>query len=138
MPVPERCPCDSGRPYVRCCGPLHTGREAAPTAEALMRSRYCAFVLELSDYLRASWHPSTRPPTLELGTPGAPALRWLGLRILDHVVAADGAHAEVEFIARHRQGGGPAGKLHERSRFVREHGQWFYVDGDQGRSDRSH
>lgn len=127
---PKNCPCASGRDYIRCCGPLHAGSVVAPSAEALMRSRYSAFVLGLVDYLLASWHPSTRPVRLELSTPGQPPLRWLGLRILAHAVADDGLRAEVEFIARHKQGGGPAGRLHERSRFVREDGRWFYLDGE--------
>src|SRR5579859_5003628 len=59
-PPLEPCPCGSGRPYPQCCGPLHTGG-AAPDAQSLMRSRYCAFVLCDERYLLATWHPSTRP-----------------------------------------------------------------------------
>jgi SEC-C motif-containing protein len=96
----------------------------APDAEALMRSRYSAFVLQQADYLRATWHASTRPDTLdfELGT------RWLGLEVRRHQVTGPDA-AEVEFVARYRLGG-KATRLHEKSRFVREEGRWFYVDGD--------
>jgi len=96
----------------------------APDALALMRSRYCAFVLERSDYLRDTWHPSTRP--VDIGF--EPGLRWLGLQIRQHSVIDD-HRATVEFVARSKLGG-RAQRLHEVSRFLRENGHWFYVDGD--------
>lgn len=97
----------------------------APTAEALMRSRYSAFVLDKLPYLSASWHPTTRPAALE---PNPSDLKWLGLSI-KQARDQDANHATVEFVARSRQAG-RAHRLHEVSRFVREGGQWFYVDGD--------
>ena len=118
------CPCGRGA-YAHCCGPLHAGAPAAD-AEALMRSRYSAYALGLADYLLATWHPSTRPHALDLHSD--PPLRWLGLDVKRHVPAGD--TAVVEFVARHRQGGSRAGRLHETSRFVHERQQWFYVDGD--------
>ena len=89
-----------------------------------MRSRYSAFVLQLADYLRATWHDSTRPETLdfELGA------RWLGLEVQCCQLTGPDS-AEVEFLARYRLGG-KATRLHEKSRFVREDGRWWYVDGD--------
>ena len=90
-----------------------------------MRSRYSAFVLELPDYLLASWHASTRPSRLEANEPG---LKWLGLEVRRHIVV-DAEHATVEFVARSKLAG-RAQRLHEISRFVREDGRWFYVDGD--------
>lgn len=117
------CACGSGRIYSVCCAPLHAGAPAAD-AEALMRSRYTAYVLGLRDYLLRSWHVSTRPASLELD----PATRWLGLTVKRH--ARDGETAEVEFVARSRVGGGSAQRLHERSRFVREGGHWYYLDGE--------
>ena len=89
-----------------------------------MRSRYSAFVREDAAYLLATWHPDTRPAALEFG----PATQWLGLEVRGHWVQ-NADHAEVEFVARHRLGG-RAVRLHERSRFVREGGRWYYVDGD--------
>lgn len=94
-------------------------------AQALMRSRYAAYVALDRDWLLASWHPSTRPASLELDA----AIKWLGLDVRDHRVIDD-THAEVEFVARFRIGGGRAERLRERSRFVREDGRWYYVDGD--------
>ena len=121
------CPCGSGQPYPLCCARWHAGPAhlQAPTAEALMRSRYSAFVLGLRDYLLATWHPRTRPAALE---PNEPGLRWLGLEVRRHAVQ-DADHATVEFVARSKLGG-RAHRLHELSRFVREDGQWYYVDGD--------
>ena len=90
-----------------------------------MRSRYSAYVLGLVDYLEATWHPSTRPADL---APLPAGLRWLGLEVRRHV-RQDEDHALVEFVARSKQGG-RAERLHETSRFVREDGRWYYVDGD--------
>ena len=90
-----------------------------------MRSGYSAFVLERAGYLLATWHASTRPPTLSF----EPYARWLGLEVRVHISTRPAA-AEVEFVARMRLAG-KAVRLHERSRFVLEGGRWFYVDGDQ-------
>jgi SEC-C motif-containing protein len=123
------CPCGRidarGRvlAYAACCGRWHAG-EPAPDAEALMRSRYSAFVLGDQAYLRASWHASTCPDDLA----PEPGLKWLGLEVRAHRVV-DVDHAEVEFVARSRLDG-RGQRLHERSRFVREQGRWLYVDGD--------
>ncbi|HYE70295.1 MAG TPA: YchJ family metal-binding protein [Aquabacterium sp.] len=94
-------------------------------ALALMRSRYAAYERCDEGWLLASWHASTRPPQVTF----EPGLRWLGLEVREHR-AVDDTHAEVEFVARCRAGGGRAVRLHERSRFVKEEGRWYYVDGD--------
>ena len=117
------CPCDSGRPYAECCAPWHGGAPA-PDSLALMRSRYAAFVLRDEQYLLATWHTTTRPRTIAFDA----GQKWLGLSIVDTRVTGD-TTAEVEFIARSRVSNAPAVRLHERSRFVREAGRWFYVDG---------
>jgi SEC-C motif-containing protein len=98
---------------------------SAQDAEALMRSRYAAYVALDRAWLLETWHPSTRPAQLELD----PAIKWLGLEVKSHR-PVDDTHAEVEFVARFRVGGGRAQRLHERSRFVKEGGRWYYVDGD--------
>lgn len=121
------CPCQSGRTYAACCAPLHRGEAIADTAEALMRSRYSAYVRGDAGYLLATWHASTRPPAFGFGD--ADATRWLGLEVRRHEQhGAD--RATVEFIARYKVGGTPAVRLHEISRFTRENGRWFYVDGE--------
>lgn len=121
------CPCGTGELYANCCAALHAGMPAA-TPEALMRSRYGAFVLRLADYLLATWHPRTRPSHASLVLRDPPP-KWLGLDVRRATVAGD--RGEVEFVARYRIGGGPASRMHETSRFVREADRWYYVDGDQ-------
>ena len=125
-----RCPCLSGLPFAECCEPVLRGERPAPTAEALMRSRFTAFARGDVAWLQASWHPGTRPEALDLGDD----LEWRRLDILD--TAAGGPFddaGEVEFVATWRsRGTGERGRLHERSRFVREGGRWLYVDGDVG------
>lgn len=91
-----------------------------------MRSRYSAFVLGLRDYLLATWHPATRPAELELTT--EPPTKWLGLEV-KRTAATGTDTATVEFVARHKIGG-RAHRLHETSRFVREDGRWYYLDGE--------
>jgi SEC-C motif-containing protein len=121
------CPCGHPLRYADCCGRWHHGalHLQAPDAEALMRSRYSAYVLGLADYLLHTWHPGTRPQapvSIDAG------LRWLGLEVR-RSVATDADHAQVEFVARSKYGG-RALRLVENSRFVREGGRWYYLDGD--------
>ena len=121
----RRCPCGTALLRAECCGRLHDGTATAATAEQLMRSRYSAFVLGDPGYLLATWHPSTRPAALDLDT----GVRWTGLDVLG---TAGGSPLEtegtVEFRA-HYVTAGRAGAQHERSRFLRDRGRWFYLDG---------
>ncbi len=87
-----------------------------------MRSRYSAYELGLLDYLLATWHPATAPGDLELWP-----VKWLGLEV--KAASSQGDAGVVEFVARYRDSSGRAERLHEISRFVREGGQWLYVDG---------
>jgi SEC-C motif-containing protein len=125
LAVAPACPCGSGRAYAACCGPLHAGAAAAD-AESLMRSRYCAYALGLVDYLLVTWHPTTRPLDLDL----AAGPKWIGLSVLRHEQTEPDS-AVVEFVARYKSGG-RAGRMSEVSRFVREGGRWYYVDGEVG------
>lgn len=124
MSSAEPCPCGSARPFATCCAPLLAGTPAA-TAEALMRSRYVAYVRGDEAYLRATWAAETRPADLDLG---ASPPRWLGLTVKQHQLI-DTDHAVVEFVARYRVAG-RGHRLHETSRFERREGRWVYVDGD--------
>lgn len=120
----QPCPCGSGRSFGECCGPALAGMPPL-TAEALMRSRYTAFVREDADYLVDTWHPGTRPTELSLDR----HVRWRGLTILETV---GGSAAErkgtVEFRAAWRDGSS-SGVLHECSRFVKQSARWWYLDG---------
>lgn len=126
------CPCGRadgrGQPlaWAACCARYLAHDTPAPDAESLMRSRYTAFVLQRADYLLATWHASQRPATIEFD----PGVKWLGLEVRQHRLL-DATHAEVEFVARQKTPGSQALRLHERSRFLREDGRWYYVGGDQ-------
>ena len=125
--APPESPCPCGKPlsYAACCAPYHAGAPA-PTAEALMRSRYSAYVLGLEAYLLETWHSSKRPESLNLD--GDRNTRWLGLEIKRHQQNGEDK-AIVEFVARYKIDG-RAHRLHETSRFVREEGRWYYLDGE--------
>jgi SEC-C motif-containing protein len=107
------CPCGSAS-YDGCCGRLHRGEQQAASPEELMRSRYSAYVVGDTGYVWRTWHPRTRPESVEPD----PTTTWTGLEIL----AAD--EDSVEFRAHHDRS-----VLHERSRFEKRAGRWFYVDG---------
>jgi len=120
------CPCGSRERYDACCGRLHRRAAEAATAQELMRSRYAAYAVGELGYVFRTWHPRTRPLSIEPD----PALTWTGLEVL--AVVAGGADDEtgvVEFEASYDRGGSP-GRRHERSRFERRRGRWVYVDGD--------
>lgn len=90
-----------------------------------MRSRYTAYALADAAYLKATWHPDTLPPSFALDE--QERVQWLGLQVRRHV-ESDEHQASVEFVARYKING-RAHRLHELSRFVREQGRWFYLDG---------
>ncbi|UUU20871.1 YchJ family metal-binding protein [Streptomyces sp. DSM 40750] len=122
--APRTCPCGLPEVYESCCGRYHTGTgtAAAPTAEALMRSRYSAFVVRDEAYLLRTWHPRTRPASVDFDT----TMRWTGLDILDtHDGSSFHTTGTVTFRASFR-----GGSMHERSRFERVDGAWVYVDGE--------
>lgn len=125
-----KCPCGSGKELAQCCGPLIDGA-AAPTAEALMRSRYTAFTLGNIDYIDST-HASdmAEPFDRAEGQAMADEFKWRGLEI---VRTKDGGPTdqtgEVEFTARFRRGA-QMGLHHERATFKREDGRWVYVDGE--------
>lgn len=127
------CPCGRGQRYAECCEPLHAG-EPAPTAERLMRSRYSAFALGLVAYLLDSWHPSTRPESLELDS----EVEWR--RLLVETTERGGPFDREGFVVFTAIGRTPEGRFEqrERSRFLRDRDglaatapeRWRYVDGD--------
>lgn len=120
------CPCGSGEPYAECCRPLLRGEREAPDASALMRSRYTAYVRGDADYLLRTWHPSTRPATLDPGS-----VAWRGLDVREITVdARDPTRATVAFTAHWVDDAGLPGTMREVSRFERVGGRWLYVDGD--------
>lgn len=120
------CPCGAGDPYAECCRPYLRGEAEAPTAEALMRSRYTAYVRRDNRYLLRTWHPRTRPATLDLDRG-----EWRGLEVLAVEGGGPGDDAgTVAFAAHYATGVIAMGTMRETSRFVREGGRWLYLDGD--------
>lgn len=124
------CACGSGAKYSECCEPFHFGRATAPTAEALMRSRYCAYVCGEIDYLVGTTLPAVRTTDLWVSYKStADSIQWIGLEV---VATSQGGPKDktgkVEFKASYIQGGDHS-IHHEFSRFRRSGGQWFYVDG---------
>jgi SEC-C motif-containing protein len=143
--APRGCPCGSAAPgrhsrgtsatsakpprFAECCGPYLSGAAVPRSALELMRSRYSAYVVGDTDYLRATWDPSTCPADLAVDPDAPDAPRWLGLQI-KKFEALDDTHAVVEFVARFKTGA-RGHRLHEVSRFTRgADGRWRYVDGD--------
>ena len=135
LPLPNLCPCGGAPTAIRlkgseaaftdCCGRYIEQGQLPPDALHLMRSRYTAFFLENEAYLLRTWQTAFRPSSLKFEA-GA---KWLGLEIKDFAQTGlqEGQEtAEVEFVARVRVAG-KANRLHERSRFVCEEGQWLYV-----------
>jgi SEC-C motif-containing protein len=113
--IGDLCPCGSALAYNACCGPLHRGVRQAGSAVELMRSRYSAYVRGDADYVFRTWHPRTRPESVSLE--GGPT--WTGLTIEGY------GEDWVTFTASY-----VGGSMHERSRFERRAGRWFYVDGE--------
>ena len=119
------CPCGSAVDYAHCCGRFIEGGQRPHSAEQLMRSRYCGFVLCNERYLLRTWHPDTRPKQVRLDSNA----HWLGLSIRNtEAGGADEAAGTVEFVARYKIDG-RGHRLHEISEFEKIEGQWYYHSG---------
>ena len=121
-----RCPCGTGLALEECCGPLLAAEREAPTAEALMRSRYTAFAVGDARYLLRTWHPSTRPEALVLDD----GIRWQRLEILSRSGGGPFDREGTVTFAAHWRADAERGRLRETSRFARGAAGWHYVDGD--------
>jgi len=124
------CPCGSGQDESACCGPILAGAPA-PTALALMRSRYTAYVRGAIDHVVATHDPATRE---EIDVPAATRwsedTTWGGLEILGTERGGEGDdEGVVEFVVRGVTSGAPFAQR-ERSTFRRDDGRWYYVGGD--------
>ena len=123
------CPCGAETAYEECCGLYHSGAAIAPTAEALMRSRYSAYAKCQIDYLRktlpmTSWRGFDHKGTKQW----AEQSEWLGLEIISAKGGPEDKRGKVEFIARFKQNGVDH-MLHELSSFEKVENRWFYVSG---------
>jgi len=121
----QLCPCCSGKDYQLCCKSYVEQTIDAPTALALMRSRYTAFTQLNENYLHHTWHPDTCPKYIHLNE----NTQWLGLKIKSTIAGGEkDTTGEVEFVARSKING-KASRLHERSQFRKVDNRWVYLDG---------
>ena len=127
----EKCPCGTGKAYDDCCGPFLAGERAAPSAEALMRSRYTAYAKEAVDYIRQTTHKSTIHEFDEAGSRRwSREADWQGLEIISvQKGGANDREGEVEFAATYYQDDEEC-IHHERATFKKEGQKWFFVDGE--------
>jgi len=122
------CPCGSGDQFAQCCYPIWQVPSNAATPEQLMRSRYTAFCLKEVNHLVNTHHISRRAAdereALHAQFNEQPATEWLGLEIIEACAQY------VTFIAKYRKGAGQPKGLYERSRFIKDEGTFFYLDGE--------
>ncbi|WP_458023137.1 YchJ family protein [Kosakonia sp. BK9b] len=134
----QSCPCGSALEYSLCCQPYLSGAQLPPEPSHLMRSRYTAFVLHQADYLINTWHPSCGAEAFRHQLEANfPQTTWLGLTLFEHAYGEKGNEGYVSFVARFSEQG-QAGAIIERSRFLKENGKWYYIDGTRpqlGRND---
>lgn len=121
------CPCDSQSLFETCCQPILADHRRAETAEALMRSRYTAFVLKHEQHILASWHPRSRPKALNFDD--HPVV-WLGLLIHECREGSPDDDAGTVLFTTSYLENGQLCKLREKSRFLKEDGLWFYLRGE--------
>ncbi len=126
----QDCHCKSGKPFAECCEPYIKGASKAPTAEALMRSRYSAYVLEDISYLGKTLHPKEREDFDEAGAAKwAREANWLGLEIVrTDQGGTDDSKGEVEFKVSYKRHGSPC-IHHELAEFRKSEGVWYFFDG---------
>ncbi len=121
------CPCGSGSELTTCCEPLLQNRDQADSPEMLMRSRYTAYVLQQEQYLLETWHKRTRPRSLNFDEH---PVTWLGMEILRTATEkTSDSTGSVEFTTKYLENGQLC-VLQENSKFLKEEGKWYYINGD--------
>lgn len=136
--VSQLCPCGSAVEYSLCCQPYLSGTQVAPDPSHLMRSRYTAFVLKQADYLINTWHPDCQAAAFrEDLESGFARTQWQGLTVFETAPGKNENEGYVSFVARFNEQG-KSGAIIECSRFLKENGRWYYIDGKRpvfGRND---
>lgn len=126
MTLEKTCLCGSTLDYQNCCGLYHSGAKTPQTAETLMRSRFTAYAMRNGAYLQTTWDASNRPETIDFSKDTA---EWYQLEIVS--LKKGGITDErgiVEFKAYYRLDGEEL-VMNEISRFKKNAGRWFYLDG---------
>ena len=126
----KNCPCGSGLSYSDCCKPYISGNSKAPTAEALMRSRYSAYAEHEIDYIiNTCVHRGKDDIDYKSTRDWSEKSKWLGLKIIS---AEKGGMSDtegtVEFEAVYERDG-LKDIHHETGKFKKENEQWLYVEG---------
>lgn len=125
----SKCPCGSNIHYNDCCKVFHQGEEVAETAEKLMRSRYSAYVKNNKDYLLKTWHPSTRPNAQEFELDSNSEFRWLELQVIKTEAGLERDNEGLVHFQANYRFQGQMGQMTEASKFIKEDGEWYYIDG---------
>ncbi|MGR5390313.1 YchJ family protein [Vibrio crassostreae] len=131
------CPCGSNNTYQQCCESAHLDHSSVETPKQLMRSRYSAHVLGLVDYVIATYHPSCDAESQREGITESIDSDWAGLEVIDTAAGLHQDEGFVEFKAYFNEDGAQY-CMQERSRFVRENGLWFYIDGEFPEQENEH
>ncbi len=122
------CSCQSGLNYTDCCEPFHQNHAIPQTAEQLMRSRYCAYVMKNIDYIVATTAPNQQVLLDKKGLlDWAKTTKWTGLEIVSHIPTLSKTHSTVEFNAFFATENGEQ-VHHETSLFVKINARWYFVD----------
>ena len=126
----SHCPCGSKKNYSICCEPIHNNHELAKTPELLMRSRYSAHVKRLTQYIIDTYHPSCNAQEFKDGIEESIELDWRKLKVIfSHLSNKIDNEGFVSFKATYSENG-QLHHLKEHSRFLKENGKWYYIDGD--------
>lgn len=125
----SNCPCGSQKSYADCCEIAHKNHAAVTTPAQLMRSRYSAHALQLVDYVIDTYHPSCQAELQRESITQSVASHWIKLDVADVQKGCDENEGFVTFFA-YFEDEKQLYCLGERSRFLRENGLWYYIDGE--------
>lgn len=120
------CLCCSTVAYGECCQPFHTGEKIPVTAEALMRSRYTAYALHNGVYLQATWDVTKRPERIDFSKEN---IDWLRLEITETKKGGVKDNKGLVTFKAYYMQDGEEHVMNEISRFTKQSGRWFYLDG---------
>lgn len=134
----QSCPCNSNKSYDDCCGRYHSNPGSAPTAEALMRSRYSAFYLKDFDYIIRTQKLIDNPDQEAAEIKQAnDSTQWLKLEVLETEAGQENDTNGMVAFSAHFKEGKHTGKLSERSLFNKIDGEWFYIAGEHDVKDKT-
>ncbi len=126
--MPNLCPCGSRKKYKNCCQPIHNDHSLAKTPEQLMRSRYSAYALGLTDFIINTYSPDISSTLNRSEIESGTHLDWVKLSVKSSQITSEN-EGFVHFKAFYREDN-QTFALEEVSRFIKIDGQWFYVEGE--------